>query len=221
MIAKRFWMRESALTAGVDVTLPVIAQGWFCGSCLRSCVSRDERHAAEGSQSVKALWATRALRPPQKRSRMARLRPVGAIRMQLHFGADAPLLHESRLAGSVAKRFQKAAGERGLGQPWNSRIANAVRVAGPDRISFLSAVVGLTPSLAWFLAITFSLELRFLFPYHSTESLSREIDATVAPQIINFGSVFQCNYRTSTSALRVRSRSPWLTTLRKQNCDDI
>jgi hypothetical protein len=25
-------MRESAVTAGVDVTLPVIAQGWFCGS---------------------------------------------------------------------------------------------------------------------------------------------------------------------------------------------
>jgi hypothetical protein len=34
VIAKRFWMRESALTAGVDVTLPVIAQGWFCNSCL-------------------------------------------------------------------------------------------------------------------------------------------------------------------------------------------
>jgi hypothetical protein len=28
--------------------------------------------------------------------------------MQLHFGVDAPLLHESRLTGSVAKRFQKA-----------------------------------------------------------------------------------------------------------------
>jgi len=93
-------MRESALTAGVDVTLPVIAQGWFCSSCLRAF--------AEGSQSVKALWATRALRPPQKRSRMARLQPVGAIRMQLHFGVEAPLLHESRLSGSVAKRFQKA-----------------------------------------------------------------------------------------------------------------
>ncbi len=32
VIAKFFWMRESALTAGVDVTLPVIAQGWFCSS---------------------------------------------------------------------------------------------------------------------------------------------------------------------------------------------
>jgi len=27
-------MRESAVTAGVDVTLPVIAQGWFCSGCL-------------------------------------------------------------------------------------------------------------------------------------------------------------------------------------------
>jgi len=25
-------MRESVFTAGVNVTLPVIAQGWFCGS---------------------------------------------------------------------------------------------------------------------------------------------------------------------------------------------
>jgi hypothetical protein len=66
LIAKFFWMRESALTAGVDVTLPVIAQGWFCSSCPRICESRVERHAAEGSQNVKAWRATRALRPPQK-----------------------------------------------------------------------------------------------------------------------------------------------------------
>jgi hypothetical protein len=28
----QFGMRESAFTAGVDVTLPVIAQAWFCSS---------------------------------------------------------------------------------------------------------------------------------------------------------------------------------------------
>jgi hypothetical protein len=28
--------------------------------------------------------------------------------MQLHFGADAPLLHESRLKRDVAKRFRKS-----------------------------------------------------------------------------------------------------------------
>jgi hypothetical protein len=31
-IVESLQMSESALTAGVNVTLPVIAQGWFCGS---------------------------------------------------------------------------------------------------------------------------------------------------------------------------------------------
>jgi hypothetical protein len=63
--------------------------------------------------------------------------------MQLHFGVEAPLLHESRLTGSVAKRFQKSGQESaGWGNREGSRIANAVRVAGPDRISFFNAVVG-------------------------------------------------------------------------------
>ena len=60
-------MRESALTAGVDVTLPVIAQGWFCNSWRRVCESESRKDKLpNGSQSVKALWATRALRPPQR-----------------------------------------------------------------------------------------------------------------------------------------------------------
>jgi hypothetical protein len=32
LIANQFQMRDIALTAGVTVTLPVIAQGWFCDS---------------------------------------------------------------------------------------------------------------------------------------------------------------------------------------------
>ena len=110
-------MRESALTAGVDVTLPVIAQGWFCSSCPRICESRLERHAAEGSQSVKALWVTRALRPPQKRSRMTRLRLAGAIRMRLHFGADALPLLRVGSEGTLQNVSGGLALKRGLGQP--------------------------------------------------------------------------------------------------------
>ena len=110
-------MRESALTAGVDVTLPVIAQGWFCSSCPRICESGFEGRAAEGSQSVKALWVTRALRPPQKRSRMARLRLAGAIRMRLHFGADALLLLRVGLEVTLQNVSGELALKRGLGQP--------------------------------------------------------------------------------------------------------
>src|SRR5450432_970631 len=73
-----------------------------CCHCRRGCHAASDRarlvlqrlplaHCG-GSQSVKALWVTRALRPPQKRARMASLRPVGAIRMRLHSGADALLL---------------------------------------------------------------------------------------------------------------------------------
>jgi hypothetical protein len=89
--------------------------------------------------------------------------------MQLHFGVEAPLQHESRLTGSVEKRFQKAAGERGLGQRRDSRIANAAWVAGPGRISFLRMrrrSSAKTPR--WFgSSPLLSLELRFLFTYAS------------------------------------------------------
>ena len=66
---------------------------------------------------MKALWATRALRPPQKRFRMAGLRPVGAIRMRLHFGADALLLLRAGLEVTLQNVSGGPAGQRGLGQP--------------------------------------------------------------------------------------------------------
>jgi hypothetical protein len=34
-------MSESSFTAGVNVTLPVIAQGWFCGSYPESLSDAD------------------------------------------------------------------------------------------------------------------------------------------------------------------------------------
>jgi len=49
---------ESAVTAGVDVTLPVIAQGWFCGSLRGWTAERFPKRAS--------VVGTRALRPPQK-----------------------------------------------------------------------------------------------------------------------------------------------------------
>src|SRR5260221_7472546 len=67
----------------------------------------------------------------------------------------------------------------------------------------------------------FGIELRFWFAYTSARRTPLRCGATVAPKILNFGSVFQCNYRTSTSTVRVLSLSRWLTTPLKQNCDNI
>ncbi len=48
---------------------------------------------------------------------MAGLRPVGAIRMRLHFGADALLLLKAGLEVTLQNVSGELAGQRGLGQP--------------------------------------------------------------------------------------------------------
>jgi hypothetical protein len=46
-VAQDFEMRESAITAGVDDTLPVIAQGWFCGGYPESQFDAESKDAAQ------------------------------------------------------------------------------------------------------------------------------------------------------------------------------
>jgi hypothetical protein len=81
-------MRESAITAGVDDTLPVIAQDWFCSSFPMACL--EQAHGSGllgGSQSVQALRVPGrcgllrnglALRDRNRRARLSASGPSGA-----------------------------------------------------------------------------------------------------------------------------------------------
>jgi hypothetical protein len=102
-------MRESALTAGVDVTLPVIAQGWFCSGCLWRLLRFPKRESVVGNPGVAASSENGlAWRDCDQAS---------AIRMRLHFGADALLLLRAGLEGTLQNVSGGLALKRGLGQP--------------------------------------------------------------------------------------------------------
>jgi hypothetical protein len=52
-------MRDIAITAGVNDTLPVIAQGWFCGSSRKWTVERfPKRASVAGNPGVAASSET-------------------------------------------------------------------------------------------------------------------------------------------------------------------
>jgi hypothetical protein len=58
-VAQTFTMRDIAITAGVDITLPVIAQGWFCGSSRGRAVERfPKRASVAGNPGVAASSET-------------------------------------------------------------------------------------------------------------------------------------------------------------------
>jgi hypothetical protein len=58
-VAQIFAMRDIAITAGVDIALPVIAQGWFCGSSRRRTVERfPKRASVAGNPGVAASSET-------------------------------------------------------------------------------------------------------------------------------------------------------------------
>lgn len=114
-------------------------------SCkAKSNETKDDRRAVPRRESV---VGTRALRPPQKRSRLPRLQPVNAI------GRGAP---SSAVALRSPDRFEERRlrsfiqiGRHGTGRLFATSksceihtIANAVRVAGPDRILLLALISG-------------------------------------------------------------------------------
>src|SRR6266404_334004 len=128
-------MRESAFTAGVDVTLPVIVQGWFCSSWPEGKLLRfPKRASVAGNPGVAAS---------SERFRMAGLQPASAI------GCNCALGCVLRRRSSQPVAQWGAGGER---EPRLRRAAvrihaaNAVRVAGPDRIFFGLRALGFRPS---------------------------------------------------------------------------
>jgi hypothetical protein len=80
-IDEQFGMRESAFTAGVDVTLPAIVQGWFCSSWPEGKLLRfPKRASVAGDPGVAAS---------SERFRMAGLQPANAIGCNYTFGCIA------------------------------------------------------------------------------------------------------------------------------------
>ncbi len=100
----------------------MIAQGWFCGSLPKGKVP-------SGSQSVQALRATRALRPPQNGLAWRDCDRHGAMRMHCTFECGCATVAESWFSLEAGRRVRAGAAVR-------FTHANAVRVAGLDRIIF-------------------------------------------------------------------------------------
>ena len=85
---------------------------------------------------MQALRATRALRPPQKRFRLAGLQPPYTIKANAPSGADAAPTAEAKEQKTLQSELPDPRESREKAEA-GFTLANAVRVAGPDRILFL------------------------------------------------------------------------------------
>jgi len=77
-------MRDIAITAGVNDTLPVIAQGWFCGSSRKWTVERFPKRASVAGNPGVAASSETVSHGGTAKSRQ------GATGCNRTFGADAP-----------------------------------------------------------------------------------------------------------------------------------
>src|SRR3954470_260517 len=154
LIAEPEQIRESSITAGVNDTLPVIAKAGSAAvfqraevgpSCKAWSNGKPEGYAAERFPNVKALGRPGRCGLLRERSRLARLRPVDAIRRGALSGAHALWSSGSDSNGPPSCGvLDEAAPGHGLGSPLRCQRVyvkfmrqHAVRVAGPDRIIFV------------------------------------------------------------------------------------
>lgn len=174
---------------------------------------------------MKALWVTRALRPPQKTvshgETATSRRDSDATALRCGCAAAA----ESRLRGNVAKRFRRAGTKARAGATVRFTHSKCGSGGWPGPHFFLrllvlgsfqhSAVRKVKPASSLVLSFAFS------SPILPPAEFSTTRVANMTPKKIYFGNFFRSRYRTSTRRVRVVSASRWFTTLLKQNCENF
>jgi hypothetical protein len=127
-------MRDIAITAGVNDTLPVIAQGWFCGSSRKWTVERfPKRASVAGNPGVAASSETVSHGGTAKAGKARPDATAPLVRMR------HPQFAARRERALVTTQVQTGGRTRVMAEV-KFTSANAVWVAGPDRIFFPACV---------------------------------------------------------------------------------
>ena len=179
-------MRESLLTAGASVALPVIAQGWFCGKRTVARPGRAERFCRDGPGRLPKRFPKRAsvVGNPGVAASSETVSHSGTANRGARLGRESTSVwtrypvrkpEEQKRCKANLQNPVESAGKAEAG----FALVNAVRVAGPDRILFWVVrrrpwVVGRTPHPRRPLfAVTssvnkiglFCIDIRLLFAY--------------------------------------------------------